>query len=85
MSEKNRWATVGVIVGACLIAAVYFFAGPKRQIEADSGYRLVMGTFARIVAIAEDSGTANRCIETAFAEISSAGSPPVLLMLQSGR
>ncbi len=76
MNKQNRRIVIGVIGCAALIVALYFFISTRKQtiwpegrIEADSGHRLVMGTFARIVAVAEDSGTANRCIEAAFAEI----------------
>jgi len=58
-----------VVIAACLIVAIYFSVDTNRQVELDSGHRLVMGTFARAVVIAEDSSTAKKCIETAFAEI----------------
>jgi thiamine biosynthesis lipoprotein len=58
-----------LIFAACLIAVVYLSVDTNRQIELDSGHRLVMGTFARAVVIAEDSNTAKKCIETAFEEI----------------
>ncbi len=57
------------VFAACLIVAVYFSVNTNRQVELGSGHRLVMGTFAHIVVIAEDSNTAEKCIETAFAEI----------------
>ena len=57
------------VLAACLIAAIYFSARSNRQIELDSGHRLVMGTFAHIVVIAKDLNTAKKCIETAFEEI----------------
>ncbi|MFH1884284.1 MAG: FAD:protein FMN transferase [Planctomycetota bacterium] len=68
MSTKIRSIVIAVFA-ACLIVAIYFSARSNRQIELDSGHRLVMGTFARIVVIAEDSSTAKKCIETAFEEI----------------
>lgn len=49
--------------------ALYFFAGRAKQVEGDSGYRLVMGTFVRVVAVAADSEIADKAIETALAEI----------------
>ncbi|MFB0551967.1 MAG: FAD:protein FMN transferase [Phycisphaerae bacterium] len=61
--------TVIAVFAACLIVAIYFSARSNRQIEIDSGHRLVMGTFARAVVIAEDLNTANKCIETAFEQI----------------
>lgn len=57
------------VFAACLIVAVYFSVNTSRQVKLDSGHRLVMGTFAHVVVIAEDSNTAEKCIETAFVEI----------------
>jgi len=68
MNTKINRIVIAVLA-ACLIVAIYFSARSNRQIELDSGYRLVMGTFARIVVIAEDLNTAKKCIETALAEI----------------
>jgi thiamine biosynthesis lipoprotein len=41
----------------------------KDRVEADSGYQIVMGTFAHIVAVAKDTGTAKECIRAALEEI----------------
>jgi len=76
MSKKDR-IFLEVIVGLILItAAFYFFVEPQRKsmwsaerVDIDSGRREVMGTFARIIAVAADSNTAKSCIEAAFAEI----------------
>lgn len=75
MDRKYRIA-IEVIAFAFLIAALYFFAPakdksvwPTGRIDADSGMHEVMGTFARVVAVAADSNTARNCIEAAFAEI----------------
>lgn len=76
MSRKDR-IFLEVIVGLILITgAVYFFVGevkesvwPKGRVEADSGQRVVMGTFARVVAVATDSEIANRCVDAAHVEI----------------
>lgn len=76
MNKKDR-IFIEIIVGLSLItAALYFFVGtpnksiwPADRVDADSGSRLVMGTFAHIIAVAIDSGTAEDCVETAFAQI----------------
>lgn len=68
MNRKIAHIVITVFV-VCLMAAIYFSADTNKQVELDSGYRLVMGTFARAVVIAEDSNTAKKCIETALAEI----------------
>ncbi|MHC4308867.1 MAG: FAD:protein FMN transferase [Planctomycetota bacterium] len=54
-----------------LIAAlmVPLFLRRREQAQHDSGYRLVMGTFAHLKAIAKDQHTAKKCVETAFAEL----------------
>jgi len=67
MNKRNVRIAVGIIVGVCLVAALYFW--PEGRVEANSGYRLVMGTFARVVAVAADSSTAKKCIDAALAEI----------------
>jgi thiamine biosynthesis lipoprotein len=68
MGTKIRSILITVIVG-CLIIATHFSCRPQRQVELESGYRLVMGTFARVVAVAKDADTAEKCIEAALAEI----------------
>lgn len=68
MSKQNRQIAFIVFVVLALIFTLYLF-GNKRRIEADSGYRLVMGTFAHLKAIATNPKTAKRCVETAFAEL----------------
>ncbi|NIP27528.1 MAG: FAD:protein FMN transferase [Phycisphaerae bacterium] len=41
----------------------------RGQGQHDSGYRLVMGTFAHLKAIAKDQETAKNCVESAFEEL----------------
>ncbi|MHC4456151.1 MAG: FAD:protein FMN transferase [Planctomycetota bacterium] len=74
--HKRRRVRIEVIVGVCLILVVYFFATGRDKsvwsggrVEVDSSYRLVMGTLARVVAVAADTSMARGCIESAFAEI----------------
>jgi thiamine biosynthesis lipoprotein len=76
MSKKDR-IFIEIIVGLCLITAVvYFFIKPPREsiwlagrADVDSGKRIVMGTFARVIGVAAEADTAKRSIEAAFAEI----------------
>ena len=68
MSTKIHSILITVIA-ACIITATHFSCSPQKQVELDSGYRLVMGTFARVVAVAKDSGKAEKCIEAALAQI----------------
>jgi thiamine biosynthesis lipoprotein len=50
-------------------AMIPLFLQGRGQDQHDSGYRLVMGTFAHLKAIAKDADTAKRCVEAAFAEL----------------
>ncbi len=68
MNRKSLWLEIAIIVGASVVLALYIF-GCNRRVEEDSGYRLVMGTFAHLKAIAKDPHTAKKCVETAFAEL----------------
>ncbi|UCF00225.1 MAG: FAD:protein FMN transferase [Planctomycetota bacterium] len=76
MSKKDR-IFLEVIIGLILItAAVYFFINPQKEstwpserLDIDSGRREVMGTFARVIAVAADVDTAKACIEIAFEQI----------------
>ena len=68
MNKKNRWLAIAASVGLLLIVTLYIF-GCNRRVESDSGYRLVMGTFANLKTIAKDPRTAKKCVETAFAEL----------------
>jgi len=68
MNKKNRRLAIAASVGLSLIVALYIL-GSGRRIEADGGYRLVMGTFAHLKAIAKDPRKAKKCVEAAFAEL----------------
>ncbi len=68
MNRKSLWLEIAIIVGASVILALHIF-GCNPRVEEDSGYRLVMGTFANLKTIARDPHTAKKCVETAFAEL----------------
>jgi thiamine biosynthesis lipoprotein len=55
-------------IGMLVIALGLLYAGTRSRgvVEVDSGYRVVMGTFSRVVAVARSERTAKRCIEAAF-------------------
>ena len=74
--NRERRIVIEAIVGAALILALYFFISvrvksvwPAGRVAAESGHRLVMGTLARVVGVAADSGTAGRCVEAAVKEL----------------
>jgi thiamine biosynthesis lipoprotein len=58
-----------IVFALFLIVLSYFSFSTNRQVELDSNHWLVMGTFARVVAVAKTSSTAKKCIQAAFAEI----------------
>jgi thiamine biosynthesis lipoprotein len=59
------------------VVAVFFAAGMfifvmgkiRQPVEVDEGYSQVMGTFARITAVAKHERQASRCIEAGFGEL----------------
>jgi len=67
MNRQNTRIAIGIVAAIALIAALCFW--PTSHAEADSGHRLVMGTLARVVAVAPDMRTAKQSIKAAFAEI----------------
>jgi thiamine biosynthesis lipoprotein len=67
--NKRHSQIVIVIILVCLVVAFYFSVVAAGPVKVDSGYRVVMGTFARVVAVAKDSDKARSNIQVAFAEI----------------
>jgi thiamine biosynthesis lipoprotein len=49
-----------------LLTALYVSQRSSRVVEVNSGYRVVMGTFSRVVVLARGEKTAQRCIKAAF-------------------
>jgi thiamine biosynthesis lipoprotein len=68
MNTKTR-SIVIFVLAVFLVVALFATVVKNRHIELESGYRPVMGTFARAVVVAKDTDTAQKCIEAAFAEI----------------
>ncbi len=55
---------------ACLIAGFWLVTRlTRRTVQLDSGYHIVMGTYARIVAVAEESQTAVRSIDAGLKQL----------------
>ncbi len=68
MNTKIRSITLLVFI--LLLITVLFFAAIKKQpVEFESGYRLVMGTFARVIIVAPNSNIAQKAAADAFAAI----------------
>ena len=68
MNKRHSWIVIVIFV-ACLAVVSYFSLVAHGRVKVDSGYRVVMGTFARVVAVAANSNEARNCIQAAFAEI----------------
>lgn len=72
--NKNSRITIGIFAVPCLLILLFLVGRGKLlestgYVDSDSGFRPVMGTFARIVAVATDSPTANKCIEAGFEQL----------------
>ena len=68
MSTKPNRIAVAVVV-LLVTATIYLAIVRNRYVELDSGYRLVMGTFARVVVVAKDRAAAEKSIQEAIAQI----------------
>jgi FAD:protein FMN transferase len=68
MNTKIRSITILVFI-LFLITVIFFSAIRKQPVEFESGYRLVMGTFARVIIVAQNSAIAEKAAEDAFAAI----------------
>ena len=58
-----------ILVCLSLVVVLFLSCAGRERADADSGYQMIMGTFAHIVAVAEDSGTAKKCVRAALEEI----------------
>jgi len=58
-----------ILVCLSMVALLSFSCAGKGRVDADSGYQMIMGTFAHVVAVAEDLGTAKKCVRAALEEI----------------
>ena len=61
----------GIVLLSCvsLVGASQFSCARKGPVKVDSGHRIVMGTFARVVVVAENRSAGLNCIRAAMAEI----------------
>ncbi|MFH1371236.1 MAG: FAD:protein FMN transferase [Planctomycetota bacterium] len=69
MKDNKQRIWFGIVFGICLIIAVFLIGRRTRPVQVDGGYREVMGTFARIVVVADDAQQARDCIEAGFDEL----------------
>jgi len=58
-----------ILVFLSLVIVPFLSCSGKGRVDADSGYQMIMGTFAHVVAVAENSDTAKKCVQAAVEEI----------------
>jgi thiamine biosynthesis lipoprotein len=66
---KRFSRTIVIFVCLSTVAVSFFSCAGRKRADADSGYKMIMGTFAHVVAVAEDSDTAEKCVRAAIDEI----------------
>lgn len=64
MSNTVRYVVIGVVCLLVLVLAYFGLTG-REPVEVDGGYRVVMGTFARVVVIAGSERVAQACVDAA--------------------
>ena len=65
MNQRVRLPTL-IAVAAFLLVLLYVGMSRRAPVEVNSGYRVIMGTFSRMVVLADSDGQATACIEAAF-------------------
>jgi FAD:protein FMN transferase len=68
MNRKGAFV-VALVVCVCLFAVLHLSKAGRGPVEVSSGYHLVMGTYAHVLVVADDSRTARKCIDAALAAI----------------
>jgi len=68
-TAKTRTLIVRAILAMLVIGLFFWFSPKNRTITVDGGFRMTMGTIARIMVTAENSGQANQAISAAFDKI----------------
>jgi thiamine biosynthesis lipoprotein len=64
--KKYLRVVIIIAVPVMLLGTLYVRARTSGVVEDNSGFRVVMGTFSRVVVIAKSQRMAQRCIEAAF-------------------
>jgi len=65
MKQARKTITLCVVL-ACVALLGYRLRNSATAVKIDSGYQMIMGTFARIVVMAPDEATGQACIRKAF-------------------
>ena len=61
--------TILILIGVALIVNTTIYPPRKKMTDGDSGYRVIMGTFARIFVVADDNRICHESINAAFARL----------------
>ncbi|MBP7051380.1 MAG: FAD:protein FMN transferase [Phycisphaerae bacterium] len=64
--DVRRFLLLVIVLPLLVLVIVQVTLRGRRPVEVDSGNRMLMGTFSRVVAIARSERTAQACIEAAF-------------------
>jgi FAD:protein FMN transferase len=64
--KKSLLVAIIVVLSVLLLGVWYVSRRSSDPVEVDSGSRLIMGTFSRVVVVARSQRVARRCIEAAF-------------------
>ena len=67
--SKTKTIILRSALAASILALVFWFGPQKHTVTIDGGFRITMGTVARIMVTAEDAGQAHQAIEAAFDKI----------------
>ena len=65
MKQTRKIVLLCVILGAAAVLG-YRVKSTSTPVKVDSGYQMIMGTFAHIVVMAPDEATGRACIKQAF-------------------
>ena len=65
MKKTVHLVAVGMVL-VLLLGLLYRQIATREPVELNSGYRVVMGTFSRVVVVAPSEPTANACIQAAL-------------------
>ena len=68
MNTKTARIVIAIAV-VCSVVVLYSVARHRTPVEADSGYRLIMGTFAHVIAVAPNQRTADKSIVAALQQL----------------
>ncbi len=69
MKPRSRIRTFLTFGGTAVVLCLLLWSITRRTSKFDSGYRVIMGTFARMVVVADSQKTAAAAVDTAFERI----------------